>query len=45
VGFGKGDAVVIPATVPQFRIQAQPQMHFLKSFLPGTPLPEPEINL
>lgn len=43
VSFGKGDAVVVPAAVPQFRIQAQPQTYFLKSFVPGTPLPEPEI--
>ena len=43
VHFAKGDAVVVPAAIPQFRIQAQPQMHFLKSFVPGVPLPEPEI--
>ena len=43
VQFAKGDAVVLPAAIPQFRIQAEPQMRFLKSFLPGVPLPEPEI--
>jgi mannose-6-phosphate isomerase class I len=43
VHFSRGDAVVVPATVAQFRIQAQPQVHFLKSFVPGVPLPEPEI--
>ncbi len=43
VHFAKGDAVVVPAAVPQFRIQAQSPMHFLKSFVPGVPVPEPEI--
>jgi len=43
VHFAKGDAVVVPAAVPQFRIQPQPRMHFLKSFVPGVPVPEPEI--
>src|ERR1700690_2656455 len=43
IHFSRGDAVVVPATVAQFRIQAQPQVHFLKSFVPGVPLPEPEI--
>lgn len=45
VSFAKGDAVVVPAAVPQFRIQPQPRMHFLKSFVPGVPVPEPEIIL
>lgn len=43
VRFGRGDAVVIPAAVLQFRIQAQSPMRFLKSFVPGVPAPEPEI--
>ncbi len=43
VHFAKGDAVVVPAAVPQFRIQAQHRVEFLKSFVPGVPLPEPEI--
>jgi mannose-6-phosphate isomerase len=43
VHFAKGDAVVIPAVVPQFRIQAQAKLDFLKSFVPGLPVPEPEI--
>ena len=45
VRFGKGDAMVVPAAVPQFRIQPQPRMDFLKSFVPGVPLPEPETSL
>src|SRR5229473_2395420 len=43
VHFAKGDAVVVPAAVPQFRIQPQPRMNFLKSFVPGVPVPVPEI--
>jgi mannose-6-phosphate isomerase len=43
VQFGKGDAVVVPAAIPQFRIQPQPRIDFLKSFVPGVPLPDPEI--
>ena len=45
VRFAKGDAVVVPAAVPQFRIQAQSKLEFLKSFVPGLPVPEPEIVL
>jgi len=45
VRFAKGDAVVVPAAVPQFRIQPQPRMHFLRSFVPGVPVPEPEVML
>jgi hypothetical protein len=29
--------------VPQFRIQAQSRLDFLKSFVPGVPVPDPEI--
>jgi len=43
VSFAKGDAVVVPAAVPQFRVQPQPRVNFLKSFVPGVPVPEPEI--
>jgi mannose-6-phosphate isomerase len=42
VNFGKGDAVVVPAAVPQFRILPQPAVQFLKSFVPGVPVPDPE---
>jgi mannose-6-phosphate isomerase len=44
VHFGKGDAVVVPAAIPQFRIQPQPRIDFLKSFVPGVPLPDPETT-
>ena len=42
VRFAKGDAVVVPAAVPQFRIQPQPAVQFLKSYVPGKPVAEPE---
>jgi len=45
VPFAKGDAVVVPATIPQFRIQAQPKLDFLKSFVPGVPVPDPETAI
>jgi hypothetical protein len=37
--------VVVPAAIPQFRIQPQPRIDFLKSFVPGVPLPDPETTL
>jgi mannose-6-phosphate isomerase len=45
VRFAKGDAVVVPASIPQFRIQPQPKLDFLKSFVPGVPVPEPETAI
>jgi mannose-6-phosphate isomerase len=43
VQFGKGEAVVVPASFPQFRIQPQGTVQFLKSCVPGGPVPEPEV--
>jgi mannose-6-phosphate isomerase len=45
VQFNKGDAVVIPASLPKFRISPRPEVQFLKSYVPGVPLPEPETAL
>lgn len=42
VRFGKGDALVVPATIKQFRVQPESEAEFLKSRVPGTNLPEPE---
>ena len=42
VSFGKGDAVVLPAAVPQFRIQPQQMVQVLKSYVPGEPVSEPK---
>jgi mannose-6-phosphate isomerase len=44
VRFGKGDAVVLPAMIPRFRIVPQGVVEFLKSYVPGTAVPEPEIH-
>jgi mannose-6-phosphate isomerase len=45
VTFGKGDAVVIPAAVGQFRVRPQWQVEFLKASVPGKPLPEPATRM
>jgi len=42
VTFKKGDAVVIPATINTFRIAPQGRVQFVKSYVPGKPLPDPE---
>jgi mannose-6-phosphate isomerase len=41
--FAKGDAVVVPASIDKFRIQPQPEVLFLKSYVPGVRVPGPEI--
>jgi mannose-6-phosphate isomerase len=43
VDFGKGDAVVVPACIGQFRIQPRGRISFLKSYVPGEPVRGPEI--
>lgn len=45
VHFAKGDAVVVPAAVPQFRIQPRPAVKVLSSYVPGMAVPEPETSL
>ena len=45
VSFGKGDAVVLPGCISQFRIQPQPRVEILKSYVPGVAVPEPETSL
>lgn len=45
VHFRKGDAVVVPAAIAQFRVQPKTRIDFLKSFVPGVPLPHPETSL
>lgn len=42
VEFAKGDAVVIPATVRSFRVQPGGKVQFLKSYVPGVAVGEPE---
>jgi mannose-6-phosphate isomerase class I len=44
VNFATGDAVVVPACTAEFRIQPRAGISFLKSYVPGVPVPQPEIN-
>jgi mannose-6-phosphate isomerase len=43
VRFGKGEAVVVPASIPQFTVQPEGEVQFLRSYVPGKPLPPPEV--
>jgi mannose-6-phosphate isomerase len=45
IKFSKGDAVVVPASIRQFRIQPEATMQFLKSYVPGQRVPQPETFL
>jgi mannose-6-phosphate isomerase len=45
VTFAKGDAVIIPACLPQFRVRPQWTLEFLRAYVPGKSLPEPETRL
>jgi mannose-6-phosphate isomerase class I len=44
VDFAKGDAVVVPACISEFRIQPHREISFLKSYVPGHSVPEPKIR-
>lgn len=41
----KGDAVVVPAGLNDFTVRPQWHIKFLKSYVPGVQLPEPETRL
>jgi len=45
VTLAKGDAVVIPARVGEFRLRPQWSVEFLKAYVPGERLPEPETRM
>ncbi len=45
VRFAKGDAVVIPANITQFDLQPEPNVQFIRSFVPGTSVDEPETSI
>ena len=45
VKFGKGDAVVVPASIPQFKVQPQGEVQFLRSYVPGKMMPPPETYI
>src|SRR6202050_1315985 len=41
----KGDAVIVPAGVGKFGVRPQWALEFLKAYVPGKPLPEPETRM
>ena len=45
VTLAKGDAVVVPACVGEFRVRPQWAVELLKATVPGEPLPEPTTRL
>ena len=45
VTLAKGDAVVIPASVGRFGVRPQWALEFLRAYVPGNPLPEPETRM
>jgi mannose-6-phosphate isomerase class I len=45
VTLAKGDAVVVPAYVGKFGVRPQWSLEFLRSYVPGKPLPEPETRM
>jgi mannose-6-phosphate isomerase len=45
VTLAKGDAVVIPASVGSFGIRPQWSLEFLRAYVPGKALPEPETRM
>jgi len=45
IALAKGDAVVIPASAGEFRVCPQWKLEFLKSSLPGAPVPEPVTRI
>ena len=45
VTLAKGDAVVVPASLSEFRVRPQWAMEFLMSSLPGRDVPEPVTSL
>src|ERR1700733_8928087 len=45
VTVAKGDAVVIPASVGHFRVRPQCSIEFLRAYVPGKVLPEPDTRM
>lgn len=45
VSFGKGDAVVVPASAWNFQVRPQPDVEFIMAHVPGKPLPEPRTTM
>jgi mannose-6-phosphate isomerase len=45
VRFGKGDAVVVPASITSFRVTPESNIELLKSYVPGEKIPAPQTYL
>lgn len=45
VQFARGDAVVIPANIEQFDLQPEGALGFIRSFVPGTAVGDPETSI
>lgn len=45
VTLAKGDAVVVPAAVGNFSVRPQWALEFLRAYVPGAALPEPETRM
>ncbi len=45
VTLAKGDAVVIPACIGKFGVRPQWALEFLRAYVPGKPLPEPQTRM
>ena len=45
ITLAKGDAAVVPASVGNFGVRPQWTLEFLRAYVPGKPLPEPETRM
>jgi len=45
VTLAKGDAVVVPASLEKFGVRPQWTLEFLRAYVPGKPLPEPQTRI
>jgi uncharacterized protein YjlB len=45
VTLAKGDGVVVPACVGKFSVRPQWALEFLRAYVPGVALPEPETRM
>ncbi len=45
VTLAKGDAVIVPACIDRFGVRPQWTLEFLRAYVPGKPLPEPETRM
>ncbi len=45
VTMAKGDAVVVPASIGKFSVRPQWSVEFLRAYVPGEKLPEPETRM